>query len=665
MNFLKIHLLIIPLALCVQELPAQQWEVFNSANTGLPLTGSPLSKITYMDLDTAGHPIFTLRDSGFAFFNGATWSYIRGPFPRHHDVVEQDRNGHLWTGYGMQFYPKKLARYDGSTWTVYDSTTIPLAGSSYKDINDIEMDPTGKIWFVGDDGFLLTYDGTNWYRYPDTLIYFDDYRDLEFDTSGNAIIGTGALFMHDGVNWVEEIPSTGNPWVRTMNISVDPKTNAIWGAGGIGVRVFKNGIWTYFDTSNSNLPSGQNLYHVYRDIGIDAQGDVWVTSRYFGLARYDGLQWTMIDSTNSGLPQSEFLDLIIDVDQNLWISAGDGDSLVRISVHPDSLVWPGDANDDGLADNTDLLSLGLAYGQTGRARPGAATRWHGQLSEPWAYQTPGNVNARHADCNGDGLINAADTSAILANYGLATPKSIDRGTPTDPPLRITFDALSYQPGETVTGTIHLGASANPVNNFYGLAFSLHYPTVLIDSGSFRVTWPQSWLGANTLTLAKDLPQAGRIDVARVGTDQQGVNGQGEVARFRFRLKAHLPATDPLTLTAAGIRAITPSVQPVPLYGGADTATVTTGIAQPDERLDDLRIYPSPARDQLIIETGGPALQGARLLQLDGRLLINRQAEKATGHHRMVLELAHVPAGIYLLELQTTEGERSSRKVQVE
>jgi len=32
---------------------------------------------------------------------------------------------------------------------------------------------------------------------------------------------------------------------------------------------------------------------------------------------------------------------------------------------------------------------------------------------------------------------------------------------------------------------------------------------------------------------------------------------------------------------------------------------------------------------------------------------------------MVLELAHVPAGIYLLELQTVKGKRSSRKVQVE
>jgi len=138
-----------------------------------------------------------------------------------------------------------------------------------------------------------------------------------------------------------------------------------------------------------------------------------------------------------------------------------------------------------------------------------------------------------------------------------------------------------------------------------------------------------------------------------------------LARFRFRLQADLPATDLLTLTAAGIRAITPAAQPVPLYGGADTATVTTGIAQSDEPGEHWRIYPSPARDQLIIESGGAALQSARLLQLDGRVLINRQAERATGHQRMILELASVPAGIYLLELQTTEGERISRKVQVE
>jgi len=174
MKFFKIHLLIITLALCIPNLQAQQWQVLNSANTGLPL-----EKVSYMDLDTAGHPIFTLRDSGFAFFDGVTWSYIPGPFPRHHDVVEQDLNGHLWTSYSFpDFVPRKLARYDGSGWIIYDSTTVPLlSGSQF--IDDIEMDPSGKLWFAGDDGFLLTYDGSSWYRYSDTTHYYFGTRDFD------------------------------------------------------------------------------------------------------------------------------------------------------------------------------------------------------------------------------------------------------------------------------------------------------------------------------------------------------------------------------------------------------------------------------------------------------------------------------------------------------
>ncbi len=79
------------------------------------------------------------------------------------------------------------------------------------------------------------------------------------------------------------------------------------------------------------------------------------------------------------------------------------------------LVWPGDFNHDGIADNNDVLYWGLAEGNTGTTRPNASTSWTGQESPEWSVFVDG-INGKHQDADGNGLVDAQDLQVLVDNY---------------------------------------------------------------------------------------------------------------------------------------------------------------------------------------------------------------------------------------------------------
>ena len=84
-------------------------------------------------------------------------------------------------------------------------------------------------------------------------------------------------------------------------------------------------------------------------------------------------------------------------------------------------VWPGDANNDGVADASDLIPIGIYYGNTGSTRAIVSNAWFGNYSLPWNNQIANFNDAKFADCNGDGIVNLDDTLALTINGGLSHP----------------------------------------------------------------------------------------------------------------------------------------------------------------------------------------------------------------------------------------------------
>jgi len=79
-------------------------------------------------------------------------------------------------------------------------------------------------------------------------------------------------------------------------------------------------------------------------------------------------------------------------------------------------VWPGDADANGIVNNTDVLYIGLAEGKSGLNRENATSNWTQQMAIDWEGSVL-DINNKHQDSNGDGTIDYKDLQAVEFNYG--------------------------------------------------------------------------------------------------------------------------------------------------------------------------------------------------------------------------------------------------------
>jgi len=248
-----------------------------------------------------------------------------------------DASGNKWIG-----TERGLAclRQDGVSWTVYNTSNSGLPGNY---VYSIAIDASGNKWIgtagewngssiVG--GGLAKFDGTNWtvYNTSNSGLPENAVSSIAIDALDNKWIGTwnGGLAKFDGTNWtVYKWSNSGLPSDRVYSIAIDASGNKWVGAWG-GLAKFDGTNWTLYNTSNSPLP-GEYVYW----IAIDASGNKWIGdggdwngSTYVrgGLAclRQDGVNWTIYNTSNSGLPANYVRSIAIDASGNKWIATYGG-----------------------------------------------------------------------------------------------------------------------------------------------------------------------------------------------------------------------------------------------------------------------------------------------------------------------------------------------------
>ncbi len=339
--------------------------------------------------------------------------------------------------------------------------------------------------------------------------------------------------------------------------------------------------------------------------------------------------------------------LIEFTDGDLLLPVEVGNGLVEVLPEP---VRPGDTDRSRQVNHYDLLNIGLGYGATGPERPNAALTWEKQPAPGWEHATPASgVDFKHLDTDGNGRIEAADTLAIVLNYGLhANPFS-----PEAPPLR-TANTLMYvrpdtiSPGEPVVFDIMLGEEAMPAEEVYGIAFTVVYDTAAVYPGSAVVMLRQSWMGIldeGLLLLQHDHPERGRLDVAITRTDGIDVSGYGPLAQMYITIQdvifRRLPDHE-LLFDIEKIRLIN-SREELAAVTGQQSASVVLGAVNgvgESSREPHIRVFPNPTPDIAYFDT--PA-ECAELFSLDGRQLLEKD-------HVGQLSLGHLPTGPYLLRL---------------
>lgn len=339
-------------------------------------------------------------------------------------------------------------------------------------------------------------------------------------------------------------------------------------------------------------------------------------------------------------------------------------------------VWPGDADANHLVDNNDLLPIGLGYDSVGPARQSVSIVWQGYAATDWADSfssyTPA-VNFKYADCNGDGVIDANDTTAIMQNFGLTHSKTRGASAPWRTGLPALYPALSKDTvtnGDTLQININLGDISLNATNVYGIAFTLNYDPAVVDTTKTSMSFGNSWLGTATdkIAIYKDLKSQGAIKVAITRIDHTTRSGQGQIAFVRAIVTTdNIDGKDlqyyPFSCNISDVTAIDASGRVIDLNEGADSSAVgytPLSVAQIGGQDEKLSIYPNPANNDVTLISAKTSILSVDVINVLGETvashLYNDQRRERT------IDLHALSSGVYYVSIRTQSGSGIRRVV---
>ncbi len=258
----------------------------------------PGSRITQYGLD-----VWTVRD-------GLPQNSVR--------AVGQTSDGYLWLGTRAG-----LVRFDGVTFTVYDSSNTPELVEDH--ILSMATGPGNLLWVGSTDGTLVSFKDGHFNRRLDNRIAGDNIRALLVDSFARLWVGSekhGLFRMEDGVLVpVATGASRADKFIRCL---YEDELHRVWIGTEAGLkRIDSSGVVSFFDeTHRSPGPVWA--------IASDGAGGVWAGTRLAGLSHLQGAILHRVP-LEAWLRSRTILGLARDRDGNLWIGT-DGDGLGRFTA---------------------------------------------------------------------------------------------------------------------------------------------------------------------------------------------------------------------------------------------------------------------------------------------------------------------------------------------
>ncbi len=493
-----------------------------------------------------------------------------------------------------------------------DSLGNDLSHTLYAEINGALTGPISYLWTVDmGNGMLTTYEG------PYPVIDFPDF---------------GEYFVAVTVIDANGIECSG----EEMILITEPGTGGGDCEVEFGYESWDGNLGLY---GYSNLDNAQYLWYI---TGADGntytfEGEDVVT------ADLAAGNYTVCLLAYSNMNECEYC-------QDVTVNGGGGNPVDTL------VVWPGDANNDGIANNEDLLNIGIAYGIDGSERWEQGNAWEEHYALSWDLFFANDVNLAYADCNGDGVINDDDFEAIDINYGETHGKtgSESEATADDPGFYVDLPENELSDGDELVAPIMLGDDNLDVEGFYGVAFTVNFDVEIFDPASVQINIEDSWIGVmeDILLLQKVFPEDGRIEMAVTRKDQMNVSGAGSIGSMIGiidNIAGKNEAVTEFTVEITNIRAIGSDEEEIILNAVAETGYVEGGTSI-ETLYNDLTIYPNPATDVLFIDGLTEEVTNITITDLQGRTIIN-----TTNIDSNSIDISDLDAGVYLLTIQTAEG----------
>jgi len=341
-------------------------------------------------------------------------------------------------------------------------------------------------------------------------------------------------------------------------------------------------------------------------------------------------------------------------------------SLITIGI--DNCVWPGDTDDNTVANNFDLLPIGLTYGNTGPPRALISNLWTPYVAIDWNNgQLLGLPNEKHFDSNGNGIIDSSDVDAILLNYGQSYFRSGTNSLAGISPFGI--DNVAAYIGDTIITPIYLGNIFYPIANAYAVAFTINYNPDYIEAGSVNASFNNSWLGNDLIHIQKSFDIVGQIEIAISRKDKTPISGYGPIAALNFTIKddlimGRLSNTDSLIspVTISNVRLI--DHQNIEIGTTPLTANIVISellsIKSPNKVSLDIQLFPNPTDGLLNIISKKATIISIQLFNATGQLI---DCNNNPNQHENKISMERLATGIYFLSIQTDLG-IFNQKIQV-
>lgn len=262
----------------------------------------------------------------FAKFDGTDWQFWTVdelPFepasPNTVKLQTVDDEGHWWVIDALDgdIHKEKVFEVDGADWKSYSTELVPIGGNlSF----EVAFDCENKAW-VGGDGFLSRFDGTQWSDLTETefnnTVKSDNFNAMLLDEKncvlwiGHDNFGYRSITKFDGTNFYHY--NTSSITAREIALDVD---GSLWfssGTKGLGHLTDSTLVW--YNTStyplSNNKPSA---------IAVDKEGGVWVADIVLPkVFRFFNDIWTEITPPSLS---SNIKWMFVDKDGVVWMGNG-------------------------------------------------------------------------------------------------------------------------------------------------------------------------------------------------------------------------------------------------------------------------------------------------------------------------------------------------------